>query len=368
MPRRLSIVLSLAGLFLAPLLVATHAPACCPLCPRGKPVLNADQTVIVLWDAATKTQHFIRQASFQSAADDFAFLVPTPTRPELDESGNAAFPYLQRLTEPERQRIQRPVGGGCACAEAAAPKAANRAAGAVQIVDEKRVAGFNAVVLAADSADALVDWLNANGYEFSPEAEVWAKPYVDAGWMITALKVAKDDEQTDDKKVAAAALRMTFQTDRPLFPYREPDPGASAQALGATHRLLRIYCIAEARYAGELTRESAWSGRVAWAGRIKASDREKVLDLLNLPSTTGPPEWWLTEFEDDWAYRAAPADVYFSRAADQSAVKRPPIIEYVAVRSPVDVMACALVVVIIAGPTLRRLLTSSSRNAMRVPR
>jgi hypothetical protein len=56
--------------------VPITTPACCPVPPSGKPVVNADQTVIMIWDAATKTQHFIRQASFKSAADDFGFLVP----------------------------------------------------------------------------------------------------------------------------------------------------------------------------------------------------------------------------------------------------------------------------------------------------
>jgi len=351
-PHRVGVVIR--GLFLL-LLAAAPLPACCPLGPAGKPVVNADQTVIVLWDAATKTEHFIRQASFQSMADDFAFLVPTPSRPVLDESGNAAFPYLQKLTAPEIKRIARPMGGGCACAENAAPKAArSQAAGAVEVVEQKRVAGFHAVVLAADSADALVGWLNENGYEFSPAAEAWAKPYVEAGWMITALKVAKDEQARENHGVAAAALRLTFKTDRPLFPYREPDSGASAESLGAKHRLLRIYCIAEARYAGELTKEVPWSGQVAWADKVSAADRAKLLELLKLPADVGPTEWWLTEFEDHWAYRVAPADVYFAKAADQTAIKRPPIIEYVAAESSPDVMACALLAVIVAGPAIRR--------------
>src|SRR5262249_33972095 len=155
-----------------------------------------------------------------------------------------------------------PRGGmGCGCG--AAPPSAGRSndmlpKAVVEVVTEKLVAGFHAVVLQADSADALVGWLNENGYEFSPAAEAWARPYVDAGWMITALKVAKDEEAKGDKNVAAAALRISFETDRPLFPYREPDSGASSKELGATHRLLRIYCIADARYQGELTKEDPW--------------------------------------------------------------------------------------------------------------
>src|SRR6516165_8241841 len=98
MTARIWLTLSLTTALLVPPLLSPPAPACCPAPPSGKPVVNADQTVILIWDAASKTQHFIRQASFQSEADDFGFLVPTPSQPVLDESGNEAFPYLRKLT------------------------------------------------------------------------------------------------------------------------------------------------------------------------------------------------------------------------------------------------------------------------------
>src|SRR5262245_33477025 len=105
MTTRVGLVALAAGALLAACPAPHPIRACCPAPPPGKPVLNADQTVILIWDAATKTQHFIRQASFKSEADDFGFLVPTPARPELDESGNDAFPYFLKLTEPERRKV-----------------------------------------------------------------------------------------------------------------------------------------------------------------------------------------------------------------------------------------------------------------------
>src|SRR5438874_11590017 len=110
MSTRIWLSLPLAVVFFLPSLLAPPAPACCPVPPSGKPVVNADQTVIILWDPATKTEHFIRQASFKSEADNFGFLVPSPSQPDLDESGNGAFPYLQKLTEPEIQKQHRPTG------------------------------------------------------------------------------------------------------------------------------------------------------------------------------------------------------------------------------------------------------------------
>jgi hypothetical protein len=336
---------------LAVLLLWSPAPACCPAPPSGKPVVNADQTVLIIWNAANKTQHFIRQASFKGEADDFGFIVPSPTQPELDESGNDAFPYLRKLTEPETKKVPRPTGTGCGCASPRSFQGVTKSA--VTVLAEKQVAGFDAVVLEAGAADALVGWLKDHGYAFSPEVEAWAKPYVEARWKFTALKVAKDGQKQET--VAASALRMSFKTDRPLFPYREPDPQSAAAALGARQRLLRIYFLAEARYRGEMTPEQPWTGKVAWTDKLAAADRVKLLEQLKLPATTGPQDWWLTEFEDDWPYRAAPADVTFVRDADQSTVKRPPIIQYVSSPVPLDPTTYALAAVLVVPPLWRRI-------------
>jgi hypothetical protein len=329
------------------------APACCPAPHFGKAVVNADQTVIIIWDAESKTQHFIRQASFKSEADDFGFLIPSPTQPELHESGNEAFPFLLKLTEPEIQTASRPSSGiGCSSSMSAGKVAAP---GGVKVLDEKLVAGFDAVVLEAESADDLVRWLKDHGYAYSPEIQAWAKPYVGAGWKITALKVAKDKDGQPNKTVSASALRMTFKTDRPLFPYREPDPKNSAASLDAKHRLLRVYFLADARYQGEFGNEkTAWAGKVAWSNQLAAEDRKKLLEMLKLQEAAGPAKWWLTEFEHDWPYAVAPADLYFTRAADQGTVKRPPIIQYVAAPLPSDGMVYALGAVVVLPPLLRR--------------
>lgn len=352
------------GLSACPLLGPMRA--CCPVGPTGKPVVNADQTVIILWDAPTRTQHFIRQASFKSAADDFGFLVPTPSQPKLDESGNEVFTLLRQRTEPERKKVARSQGLGCGCGEAGVSKGKDKAAAQeVRVLQEKLVAGFNAVVLEATSTAGLVKWLKDHGYVFSPAVEAWAKPYVEAGWKITALKIAKAADGKANPNVSAAALRLSFKTDRPLFPYREPDFGASAALLGADRRLLRIYFLAEARYQGELSKEDRWTGQVAWADKLNAEDRKQALKMLKLPETTGPTEWWLTEFEDYWPYRVAPADVYFAGGDDQSRVKRPPIIEYVLLDWPADVTVYAIAAVLILPPLLRRVRASNGGGARR---
>src|SRR5438067_1849459 len=110
------LIIAFLALALAISMITEPAPACCPAPPEGKPVVNSDQSVIIVWDAATKTEHFIRQASFKSDAEDFGFLVPSPSQPELNESGNYAFHYLSELTKPEVETRTRWTHISCGCA------------------------------------------------------------------------------------------------------------------------------------------------------------------------------------------------------------------------------------------------------------
>jgi hypothetical protein len=228
------------------------------------------------------------------------------------------------------------------------------AGAAVRVLEEKRVAGFDATVLESDSAADLTAWLKDHGYAFSPEVEAWAEPYVERGWKITALKIAKQESETKGDAVDAAALRISFQTEQPLFPYREPDSRAAAESLGAKERLLRIYFLADARFQGTLAPDAAWTGKAAWAGKLGAEDRAAALKLLKLPESTGPAGWFLTEFEDDWPYRVAPADLTFARDETQNELSRPAIIEYVSSPWPSDPAFYAFATMLALRPFCRR--------------
>lgn len=290
----------------------THSLACCAVSAIGSHVVNADQTVVMVWDKQRQTQHFIRKADFRTDASDIGFLVPSPSRPWLDESGNAAFSQLETITAPKVS-----YGGGFPLGCSAAPTYA--LAGRVTVIEEKRVAGFDATVLTARSGADLVNWLKDNGFAYSPAVAEWAKPYLGGDWHFTALKIRKDKAANDDIK--AAALRISFKTDRPIFPYREPDSAGSGDNLAAKSRLLRIYFIAEAQYEGRINGSQPWSGKTKWSGDITAH-RKTLINSLNLPESTGPSNWWLTEIEDQWPYKTAAGDVYFSPATRQRSMER----------------------------------------------
>jgi hypothetical protein len=353
-PRRFPAALVL---FLFPVLVVPlvgPARACAPAPRRNQSVAIASESAIILWDAASKTQHFIRRASFTTEARDFGFLVPTPTKPTLAEASDEAFAVLARITAPKVVTRTRSSGGGCGCGRQY-EGSANRSepkAGAVRVLEEKRVAGHDAAVLEADDEKALGKWLKDHGYYFSPALTEWVAPYVKAGWKVTAFKIAKDAPRT--RAVATSAVRMTFKADRPFFPYREPESPTSADKEPKPVRLLRVFFLSESRVKGTLgPKGDSWPGQVAWANRLEAADREKLLQLLKLPAKTPPASWWLTEYEDQSSPRPGAVDIYFSPSEDQGTVARPDEIQYVSGALPGCVMCYALVGYLLAPCLVR---------------
>lgn len=337
--------LTLVPLALVAALVAvpprTHG---CAVVPRpGGQIGISSENALIVYDSATKTEHFIRTASFTaSASADFGFLVPTPSKPELHEASPDVFAALAEITKPRTvvERRPRPINFGCLLGESKvaefstvgaafpAPKAD------VSVVERKRVGAFDAAVLQADDPKKLREWLATNGYDARPQLEEWFQAYTATGWFLTAFKIAADDGQTPAgaKTVNNSAVRISFQTDTPFYPYREP-ADARGETAAQTSRTLRLFVLSDSRVSGTIGKgdgATPFPGRTVWANKAEAGRLSATASSGKLPESLGQRDWHLTEFEDRSSPRPGTDEVYFAAAADQSAVERPPhvIVEY----------------------------------------
>lgn len=319
-----------------------HGCAVAP--PRGVHIEIGEECAIIVWDAASKTEHFIRRASFNTEAASFGFLVPTPSRPELAEADDRAFQEFAYLTAPPvRQATAPSTGCGCGATKYAGMATAEK----VDVMEQKRVAGYDAAVLAATDAAALNKWLSEHGYESGPALQKWLEPYIAHKWIITAFKVARDEPAKKDaahkgdaattqtagpakaEKVAGprqgpvstAAVRMSFQAERPFFPYREPEDQRGPNA-AKTPRLLRVYFVGTERMEGTLGSDGVWSGMTKWSKPVPEGTRSSLVGALKLEGQKFPASWWLTEFEDHSSPRPGVDEVYFRPAKDQAQVER----------------------------------------------
>lgn len=329
-----------------------RARACAPAPMAGQAVAIAGEEALIVWDEATHTEHFVRRASFRTAARDFGFLVPTPTAPTLAAAPDRIFATLEAQLRPA-VRYERPleveVSAFClgmfflrGSAHDTVRVAAQQQ---VRVLGSQRVAGYDAVVLEADSASALADWLREKGYEQRPSLLEWLRPYVDAHWKITAFRIAAPDASAG--AIAGAgldteAVRMSFRTERPFYPYREPSDQRAAGAESYA-RTLRVYVVSGERVDGALANGAVFPGQIELARPTPG------LESMLAPLTIGalPPNPWLTVFVDRSSPRPGTDDVYFSRAAAQSVVVPPPVTVREARKIPIFLDLLVLVGVLV---------------------
>lgn len=277
------------------LLSANRATACAIAYKEGQGVATAEEQALIVWNPETKTQDFIRKVRFDASADDFGFLVPTPTKPEIEESSDEVFKYLKGLF-PEPDTRGAPAAGS----------AFTRAGGPapVQVLEEKRVGSFDVAVLKASDSSSLLNWLNTNGYKVRESFEPWLARLVTMDWVLTAFKYVGGPEAS---AVSINPVRMTFQTDTPFFPYHEP---ADVHASGS--RSMELYVVAP-----EPLR--ATRGRANWDYVGNRGARSASFDLTHLkgivpaksmPSYTAT----VTQFRD-FSEKRQPGDLFFSPVA-----------------------------------------------------
>ena len=335
----------LVGLAIAATGVATGhavlplAQACAPAPHPGDWVGISDETALIVFDPATKTEHFVRRATFSTQADDFGFLVPTPTEPELGEVDSDLFRQLELQTAPRydtRVESRLVFGFGSEGSTTAGVAAASPKPG-VELLQQKRVAGLDAAVLRAEDPRCLTDWLEKHGYETRPALVEWLRKYTDEQWVITAFKVARD--RPAGSRVDGDAVRMSFQADVPFYPYREPTDLREPREKGRAPapRGLRLYLLADVRYAGTigLSRDGQagepWPGRTVWSKPPQDSLVRSVAEAMKVEETQliETPSVRLTEFFDGSSPRPGTDELYFRPDQETGPVERPPIIRTV---------------------------------------
>ena len=110
----------------------------CAVMPRPDRVVRVDgEEVLIVWDADARREHLIRHIGFRGDTDDFGFLVPTPSTPEVAEVQGLPFDPLYRLyhrSAPVRHaRGRRSARSSSAMSSGAAPS--------VRVVAQHELAG-----------------------------------------------------------------------------------------------------------------------------------------------------------------------------------------------------------------------------------
>lgn len=101
---------------------------------------------------------------------------------------------------------------------------------------------------------------------------------------------------------------MSFKTDKPFYPYREPKTETPAEKKS---RVLWVWFVGAQRMNATIGERSKWPAVMNWSNTITTEQRQQIASNYKLPVEQIPDR--LTEFIDESSPRPATDELYFHR-------------------------------------------------------
>lgn len=203
--------------------LAPGMPACCYFAAKGKDINQPGQKVFLTWDPEAKVESFTVQPQFEGNAKEFGMVIPTPSKPSLEQMPREFFTELAVFTilEPTDWSRYREVQHIAMAPPSAVGTFVFRPTPVREI--ERGMVGFLEYrVIVADQATELYTWLRDNRYNYSGD-EATLDFYIKRKWFFTVMKIDPTQmKQKVDGYYAGevAPIRFRFASDRLIYPLR----------------------------------------------------------------------------------------------------------------------------------------------------
>ena len=236
----------------APLLAPAVAQACGGFFCQNVPVDQTGENIVFVADGTT-VQAFV-QVQYQGEATEFAWIIPTPSLPEVGVSSDAIFPYFAQAYRREAYQnttYHGTCGSYCwddqfAGSDAAVDTGSTDAGtgGGVEVIEQGQTGPYDFAILRATDAQVLFDWLGANDYNLPATAIAAVEPYALMGdeTHFVALRLQKDASVGDLQPV-----KLTYAAEQPMVPIQltaiaaQPDMPIYVTVLGASRAVPENY-------------------------------------------------------------------------------------------------------------------------------
>lgn len=163
------------------------------------------------------TEDMVISTSYQGNSEDFTWVVPTPTKPEVNKSSASIFSNLDEITNIYSYDSTNRYKTTGLATDLAEPS--------VQIIEKKNIDIYDTTVLKANSETALSQWMKENGYTFPDDQSYHLSDYTENGWYFVISKIRP--ELTDSERISSSLasgnitpLRFTFSSNRIIFPMK----------------------------------------------------------------------------------------------------------------------------------------------------
>lgn len=211
------------SILFVPLLSAVATAACCYFAAIDKDVKQPGQRAFISWDEQAQTESFTVQPQFEGNAADFGMVIPTPSKPKLQEMPRDFFKELAIFTILEPMDINKYKNMNMyryKTEESASDGGGHRPP--VRVLESGVVGNLDYKILDVDRADALFEWLKTNHYHYAGD-EATLGFYVKQKWNFTVMKIdpRQMKKRADGKFLGdVTPTRFTFSTHKPIYPLR----------------------------------------------------------------------------------------------------------------------------------------------------
>jgi len=216
-----------------------------PIVQAGERILFGQQNGIV-------TAHI--QVQYSGAAEEFGWLLPMPSIPDMTLGTDELFAQLIAQTQPT-YRLDRQYVGDCPFdplqnGGGFGPSSSGDSAGGAEggdangtpLVLRDSVGPYDFAVLRADAKQPMLDWLDDNGFFVPGGTEDVVDAYIQPGAYFLALKLLKGNDVGDLQPVV-----LTYQSDLPMIPIiltsvaADPNMGVQVWVAGEDRAIPRNY-------------------------------------------------------------------------------------------------------------------------------
>jgi hypothetical protein len=207
-------------------LCAQPGQSCGAFGRRGNaPPIRLDRQSAFLWQAQGK-EHMLLSVQYSGGTDEFAWVIPVESRPEVTVEKGAPFTELRRATEIRNTTLRaRAVGGG---SKGMAPD------DGVTVLEQKEEGPYNIAVLSATSGGGLYEWLQKNQFAVSKNARGQMDYYISHKFVFVAARI-RNGAQTNAtvsnrlRSGTIAPMHLTFGAKQLSYPLKMTavNPGVS---------------------------------------------------------------------------------------------------------------------------------------------
>jgi hypothetical protein len=205
--------------------------ACCYFSAKEKDILQPAQKAFITWAPVEKVASWTVQPKFEGNALDFGMVIPSPSKPKLDEMPRdffkelAVYTILKKREQPQsqllpRRELLRAFDSSVELSDRDGKPGSRKST--VKVVEEGVVGSLDYKIITAERADDLFAWLKENKYHYVGD-EATLDFYIQKRWYFTTMKIdTKQMKRNADGSFAGEVTptRFQFTSEQLVYPLK----------------------------------------------------------------------------------------------------------------------------------------------------